>query len=368
MNWSFRIFRVAGTDVKVHVTFLLLLVYLGFNAYSGGGQAELIATLAAVLGVFACILLHEFGHITMARRFGVLTPDVILLPIGGVARLQRMPDEPRQELLIALAGPAVTLAIAAGLLTYLRLTGDHTSAFSFAVDAATLPGVLFQINVFLLLFNLIPAFPMDGGRVLRSLLAMRIGLVRATRAAVTIGQTLAFVMGIGGWFLTHEIMLPLIGFFVFLGAGAELAAVETRSAGAGMRVGDMMMTHFRTIPLHARLDEATRMLLEGDQREFPAVDNNGKIEGVLSRENLIKGLTERGPLSTVEEAMSANLPQLDPGEGFEDALARIKQSGAPALPVVDRTGALIGLLSLDNIAELIQVRNAIRKDDGRRTR
>lgn len=365
MSWSYRIFRIAGTDVKVHVTFLLLLVYLGAQAYSAGGQAAMIGTLVAALGVFTCILLHEFGHIFMARRFGVLTPDVILLPIGGVARLQRMPDEPKQEFLIALAGPMVTLAIAGGFYAYLRWTGTHPVLFSLEMDTASIAGLLFRINIFLLLFNLIPAFPMDGGRVLRAVLAMRVGLVRATRTAASIGQTLAFVMGIGG-LLSHDFMLPLIAFFVFLGAGAELAAVETRSAGAGMRVSDIMMTHFRTIPMHARLDQATRMLLEGDQKEFPAVDNNGKIEGILSRENLIKGLSERGPQSTVAEAMTANIPQLSPADGFEEALARIKGSGVSALPVVDAGGALVGLLSLDNISELIQVRNAIRKVDGRR--
>ncbi len=367
MSWSYRIFRIAGTDVKVHVTFLLLLVYLGAQAYSAGGQAAVIETLALALGVFTCILLHEFGHIFMARRFGVLTPDVILLPIGGVARLQRMPDEPRQELLIALAGPAVTFAIAAGIYGYLRTTGVHPVLFSLRVEASGAAELLLQVNVLLLLFNLIPAFPMDGGRVLRALLAMRVGLVRATRTAVSVGQALAFIMGIGG-LVSNQIMLPLIAFFVFLGAGAELAAVETRSAGAGVRVGDMMMTHFRTIAVHARLDQAARMLLEGDQKEFPAVDNNGRIEGILSRENLIKGLSERGPDSTVQEAMAVNPPPLDPSDGFDVALARIKQSGVPALPVVDQGGALVGLLSLDNISELIQVRNAIRKDDGRRAR
>ncbi|MEO8296099.1 MAG: site-2 protease family protein [Gemmatimonadota bacterium] len=364
MNWSYRIFRIAGTDVKVHVTFLLLLVYFGVTAYQEGGQTAVLITLAAVLGIFTCILLHEFGHILMARRFGVRTPDVILLPIGGVARLQRMPDEPRQELLIALAGPAVTLAIAAGFYTYLVATGHHPQIFSLDVEAGNAAELMLQVNILLLLFNLIPAFPMDGGRVLRSLLAMRVGLVKATRTAVKVGQALAIAMGVGGLLIGHN-MLALIAFFVFIGASAELTAVETRSAGAGVRVGDMMMTRFRTIPLHARLDHAARMLLEGDQKEFPAVDNDGRIEGILSREHLIKGLSERGPQSTVQESMASNVPLLLPGHGFDDALAQIKASGSSALPVVDTTGALVGLLSLDNISELIQVRNAIRKDNGR---
>jgi stage IV sporulation protein FB len=364
MSWSYRIFRIAGTDVKVHVTFLLLLAYFGFQAYQSGGQAEVLITLVVLLGIFTCILLHEFGHILMARRFGVRTPDVILLPIGGVARLERMPDEPRQELLIALAGPAVTLAIALLLYGYLVSTGHRPALLSQDVDADTVSGVLLQVNVLLLLFNLIPAFPMDGGRVLRSLLAMRIGLVKATRAAVMIGQGMAVLMGIGG-LLGGYPMLALVALFVYIGAGAELNAVETRSAVAGIRVQDMMMTHFRTIPLHSRLDQAARLLLEGDQKELLAVDNEGKIEGILSRDHLIKGLAERGPQSTVQEAMASNLPLLHPSNGFEEAIVRIKASGSTALPVVDTGGAVVGLLSLDNIAQLIQMRHAIQKEHAR---
>jgi Zn-dependent protease len=367
MAWSFRIFRIAGTDVKVHVTFFLVLVYYATEAYRAGGGAAVPETLAVVLAIFACVLLHEFGHITMARRFGVRTPDVILLPIGGVARLERMPDEPIQEFLIAIAGPIVTLLIAVVCYLFLRLAGQHPTILNLDVEHLSPIAVLMRVNAVLLVFNLIPAFPMDGGRVLRSLLAMRVGLVRATRTAASIGQVLALAGGMYGLY-SNQFVLVLIAFFVFIGAGAEVTAVQTRTAGMGIRVADMMMTQFRTIPLHARLEQAAQMLLEGDQREFPAVDNNGRIEGILSRDNLIKGLSERGPQSTVEEAMTSNVPLLDPGQGFDQALAQLKQSGTSALPVVDRSGGLVGLLSLDNISELILVRNALLKDHGGRTR
>jgi Zn-dependent protease len=189
MTWSLRLFRIAGTDVKVHVTFLLLL---GFFWLQGGTAAALM-----LLGIFACVLLHEFGHIAMARRFGGRTPDVILLPLGGVARLERMPDEPRQELLIALAGPLVTLVIAVALYAWLAFTGTTPPLVP---GLYGLPGgfldELYRINVLLLLFNLIPAFPMDGGRVLRAMLASRLGLARATRIAASIGQMLAFGNGL----------------------------------------------------------------------------------------------------------------------------------------------------------------------------
>lgn len=356
MRWSYRIIRIAGTDVKVHVTFLLLLGFLGLQGYQSGGTPGAVENLSFILGVFLCVLLHEFGHIFMARHFGVRTPDVILLPIGGVARLERMPDEPRQEFLIALAGPAVTLAIAGGLYGYLRIQGLHP-----ALLAATLVGslsvTLMQVNVFLLLFNLIPAFPMDGGRVLRSLLAMRIGLPRATRIAASIGQVVAVILGLTGLYL-NAYMLVFIAFFVFIGAGSELNAVEMKTAGLGVRVGDMMMTRFQVIPVHARLEQAVRMLLDADQKEFPVVDNEGRIEGILSRDNLIAGLSQRGPQSTVQEAMTPRVPALHPAQGFDEAVHRLRGSGVPALPVLDDSGHLVGLLSLENVAELVLVRRA----------
>ena len=233
MSWSYRLIRIAGTDVKVHVTFLLLLGYLGLQAYHEGGTPAAAETLALVLGVFLCVLLHELGHIFMARHFGVRTPDVILLPIGGVARLERMPSEPRQEFLIALAGPAVTLGIAAALYGCLSAWGMHPTLLSTELDGSSLITALMQVNVFLLLFNLIPAFPMDGGRVLRSLLAMRLGLLPATRIAARIGQCLAIVAAVYAFQQEGETMLVLIAVFVFFGAGAELAAVEMRAARVG---------------------------------------------------------------------------------------------------------------------------------------
>ena len=362
MNWSYRILRIAGTDVKVHVTFVLLLIWQGLAGYQSGGAEELLLTTAFILAVFTCVLLHEFGHILMARRFGIRTPDVILLPIGGVARLERMPDQPRQELLIALAGPAVTLLIALGFYLYLRLMGSVPPVFTLKMESDSAAGILMHLNFMLLFFNMLPAFPMDGGRVLRALLAMKWGLPRATRTAAALGQFIAFAGGMYG-LVTNQFVLVLIAFFVFLGAGAELAAVEHRTAGRGVRVRDMMMTRFQVIPVHARLEEAVRMLLEGDQKEFPVVDNSGRIEGMLSRENLIKGLASRGPQSTVQEAMTPNVLQLAPDLDFDHALDHLRASRSPALPVVDAGGRLIGILSTDNVSELIQVKRAIQKEE-----
>jgi stage IV sporulation protein FB len=309
--------------------------------------------------LFTCVILHEFGHILMARRFGVRTPDVILLPIGGVARLERIPDKPKEELLIALAGPFVTLVLAAVFYGWLVLTGQPITP-SDELAHAPLVVALLVMNVILLVFNLIPAFPMDGGRVLRALLASKLGFVRATRIAASIGQGLAIPAGVYGLF-KPEPMLVLIALFVFLGAATEAAAVETRMAGEGIRIEQMMVTRFETIPIHARLRLAVDLLLSGEQREFPVVDNTGRVEGLLTRESLIKALTERGPESTVGEAMISPVPALPAGLDFETALGRLRSSGLAALPVVGPSGELVGLLTMDNVSDLMMVRRAVSK-------
>src|SRR6478752_2253188 len=202
MRWSWKIGTVAGTQIKVHVTFLLLVAWWAVMGYQEGGSSGAVSTALALLALFGCVLLHEFGHILMARRFGVRTPDVILLPIGGVARLERIPDEPKQELLIALAGPAVTLAIIVLLYLLLQLSGRPLAIGELTPDTPFL-AQLMVVNIYLLLFNLIPAFPMDGGRVLRALLASRLGLMRGTRIAASLGQMLAVAGGLYG-FVANE--------------------------------------------------------------------------------------------------------------------------------------------------------------------
>jgi Zn-dependent protease/predicted transcriptional regulator len=358
MRWSYSMGRIAGTEIKVHVTFLLLLAVLAYQAYQLGGKAAAVSTSILVIALFACVTLHEFGHILAARRFGVRTPDILLLPIGGVARLERIPDEPRQELLIALGGPAVTVVIALLLYGYLRATGFTGPFLTEDPNAGPLAARLMIVNVVLLAFNLIPAFPMDGGRVLRALLATKLGMVRATRVAAAVGQALAVVMGLVGLLVPGFWLLVLIAFFVFIGAAAEASAVETRAAARGLQVAQVMVTQFRTIPVHATLADAVDLLLSGEQREFPVLDNLGRTEGLLTRENLIRGLKERGPGSTVAEAMTTPAPSVAPTMPFQEALDRLRASGLPAVPVLDAAGALVGLLTLENISELLLIRRA----------
>ncbi|HEX2218943.1 MAG TPA: site-2 protease family protein [Gemmatimonadales bacterium] len=356
MGWTITIGRVVGTEIKVHLTFFILVAFWAMAGYQAGGPAGALAACLLLFALFACVVFHEFGHILMAGRFGVRTPDVILLPIGGVARLERIPDEPRQELLIALAGPAVTLAIVIVLYALLALSGQEPRLWGLRPDGPFLE-TLMRVNLYLLIFNLFPAFPMDGGRVLRALLASKLGLVPGTRIAARLGQASAVLAGFYG-LTAGEPVLVLVALFVFLGAGAEASAVETRVAGAGLNAAHMMVTHFRTIPVHATLADAVALLLSGEQREFPVVDNLGRVEGILTRDHIIKGISQRGQGSTVGEAMAAQAPAVAPTLGFQEALERLRASGLPALPVVDAGGQLVGLLTLDNITDLLLVRRA----------
>jgi Zn-dependent protease/CBS domain-containing protein len=357
MRWSYTIGRFAGTEVKVHVTFILLVVWLAYFQYRQAGTAAAVEYTIFFLLFFLCIVLHEFGHITMARRFGVRTPDVILLPIGGVARLERIPEEPRQELLIALAGPAVTLAIIVLLFLAAVGTGQNVLVSDPLAGNVSLVVQLLVSNALVLVFNLFPAFPLDGGRVLRAVLARRMGLGKATRIAGSIGQVFAVVLGIVGVMLQAPLMM-LVAFFIFLGAGSEASAVATRIAGRGLQVRQMMVTEFHTIPVYATLSQAVDLLLSGEQREFPVVDNLGRTEGILTRDNLIRGLSRGGPESTVAEAMTPAAPSVPPTLSFQEALEKLRASGLPALPVVDAAGALVGMLTLDNITDLLLIRRA----------
>ncbi len=310
------------------------------------------------------MLLHEFGHILMARHYGVRTPDVILLPIGGLARLERMPEEPRQELLIAAAGPAVTLVIALTLFGALQLTGAPLDSEQLDPTRSGLLQQIMWINVALLLFNLLPIFPMDGGRMLRALLAMRMGLQRATRLAARVGQLGAIGLGLWGlgffsrWGYGPNIVLVLIAVFIYLAAGAEGAAVETRTAGRGLTVRELMITQFVALPIYATLQQAVDALLAGEQSEFPIMDNWGKVEGILTRDGLIRGLSQLGVGATVERAMSTGFASVPVELPFEAAIERLVQSGLPALPVVDDRGALVGLLTGDNVKDVLLVRQA----------
>ncbi|MEZ4415780.1 MAG: site-2 protease family protein [Gemmatimonadota bacterium] len=356
MAWSVRIARVAGIPVQVHATFLLLLGWIAWIHWREGGTvAAVVDGVLFILAVFLCVVLHELGHALAARRFGIVTRDITLLPIGGVARLEKMPDKPAQELWVAVAGPLVNVAIAILLWVGLSWSGTLRPLETVGVAEGGLPERLLIVNVMLVMFNLIPAFPMDGGRVLRALLAMRMGLLRATRVAAALGQGLALVFGIVG--LMYNPFLAFIALFVWIGAAQEANVVQVRSLLSGVSVREGMITDFEVLDGRDPLSHAVERVLAGTQEEFPVIED-GSISGILTRAHLLKALSQSGPGIPVSAAMSREPRWISPDESMERALELLRAADGSVLLIGDG-GRLVGLLTETNASELVQIRAAL---------
>jgi Zn-dependent protease/CBS domain-containing protein len=355
---SFRMFTIAGTDVRLHPTFLLVLVWVGVVYGLQGGISAAIYGLVFITLLFVCVTLHEFGHIFAARRYGIRTPDVTLLPIGGVASLERMPEKPSQEIVVALAGPAVNLVIAALLSLILGARLDPTRIADLQ-HAHTGEGLLVQIagaNIALALFNLIPAFPMDGGRVLRALLTTRMGFARATRVSANIGQGLAVVLGFIGLF--GNPMLVLVAVFIFMAAAGEAGFVQARDIARGHLASQAMITRFDSLGPQSSVDDAAQMLLRTTQHEFPVVDGAGRLRGAVTREAVIEALKEGRGADAVLGIMSADVPTVGETACLETIFSGLLQNATRFVGVVDRDQRLIGYLTPENIAELVLIRSS----------
>jgi len=356
MGWSLPIFRIAGIQLRIHVTFVLLIAWLAFGYYAQGGSPAAAEGVIFVLLLFLCVVLHEFGHALAAKAFGINTPDITLLPIGGVARLERMPEEPKQELLIAVAGPAVNVVIALGLFV---AGGSFINPFvnPAAPERVGLVSQLLIINVLLVAFNLLPAFPMDGGRVLRALLATRMSYARATQIAATVGQGFAFVFGFIG--LIWNPFLIFIALFVYIGASQEAALAQMKDVSRRFPVSSAMVREFRTLPEDATLEEAVDALLATSQHDFPVVDETGNVAGVLTRHDLIAALRKNDPALRVGDVMRRNIPTVTTGTRFEEAFRIMQECNCPAVPVLDSMKRLVGLLTPENVTELMMVQSAM---------
>lgn len=358
MKWSWKLGTFSGIGVYVHATFLLLIGWILLTEMAHGVGSAFLAVLFILL-LFTCVALHEFGHALMGQQFGIQTRDITLYPIGGVARLERIPRDPRQELLIALAGPLVNVVIAGALFVGLLISGRGIGIQRFSVDGSNLIVSLMFANVLLVVFNLIPAFPMDGGRVLRAFLATRMEYGKATQAAAAIGQALALgfgLFGLLGQIPGFSVWSLFIAFFVYIGAQQEAATVEAELAFRGVPAGRAMMTRFATLAPANSLGQAVEQLLAGAQHDFPVIEE-GRVVGMLTRSALIQTLSEQGPGAPVVEAMSPAPPTASPNDSLESIFQQMREAGTQAVPVL-QDGQLVGLLTMENIGELLMVRTA----------
>jgi Zn-dependent protease len=357
MRWQWKLGTFAGIDVFVHATFLLLIGWVGYSHWlESESWAKVAEGILFILALFLCVVLHEYGHALTARKYGIKTRDITLYPIGGVARLERMPEKPIEELWVALMGPAVNVVIAALIFTYLFVTNGLVPLTDLTVASGSFLGRLMAVNVSLVLFNLIPAFPMDGGRVLRALLAMRMDYVRATQVAATIGQGLAFILGLIGLF--NNPFLLFIAFFVWIGASQEAGMVQMKNTISGIPVTNAMQTRFEILSPSDRLDRVVKLILAGSQQDFPVVED-GQFIGVLTRDDFIRALSEQGQEIPVIDVIKRNVPSVDSHEMVETALMRLQESGAKTLPVM-HGGRFVGLVTSENITEFLMIRSALR--------
>jgi Zn-dependent protease/predicted transcriptional regulator len=357
MRWAWKVGRLFGIEIKIHATFLLILLWVGLAHWlTERDPFAALSGITFIMAVFACVVLHELGHALTAKKFGIKTRDITLLPIGGLARLERMPDDPKQEVWVALAGPAVNVVIALVLFASLRITSSWESIGGLALTGGSIFERLMWVNVFLLVFNLLPAFPMDGGRILRGLLATRMNYVRATQIAANLGQGMAFLFALGGLIIFHNPVLVFIGIFVWIGAAQESSMAAMKSALGGVRVETAMLTDYVTLSPRDPLTRVAQLILAGSQQDFPVVEN-GTLVGVLTRGNLLSALSRGRDTTLVGEVMNRDFKVVEASEMLEAIVPRL-QTDCKIIPVT-RFGELVGLITPENVGEFVMIKAAL---------
>src|SRR5918997_818827 len=368
MGGSIKVGRAFGIDVKVHWTFLLLLAFFGFTAYQNSGSLpSALVTVGIVLALFVCVLLHEYGHSLVAQRLGIEIADITLLPIGGLARLKSLPEKPWDEVKIAIAGPLVNVVLAPIFFGIAILLGGGITMPPNILEGVQSAAQVFVylgfINIALVVFNLIPAFPMDGGRVLRGLLATRLGPVRATDISSAVGQFFAAAFFLTG-LLTGNLLLALIAVFIFFGAGGEAQMVRQREQMRGLLVSDVMGSRRRTetvTPYHT-FGQVLDMVIHGYQEDFPVVDEEGNLVGMITRNEIMTAAHSPERYASVRDVMKTEFPTISPdADLFTDGARILQESGLRALPVVRAGGDLVGMLTMDDIGQAALLRD-LRKE------
>ena len=363
MGNAIKIGRAFGIDIKVHWTFFLLLLFFAFVGFQGSGRiAGALVTTAVIVVLFFCVLLHELGHSLVAQRLGIEIPDITLLPVGGIARLKSLPDRPADEVKIAVAGPLVNVVLAPLFFGVAFLLGANLAAPSSPIAGLGSVGQFFTylgwLNIALAVFNLIPAFPMDGGRVLRGLLATRLGPIRATDVASAVGQFFAFAFFLVG-LLGGNFVLALIAVFIFFGANGEAQMVRQRELMRGLSVSDVMGTKRRTetvTPYH-NFGQVLDALIHGYQEDFPVVDEDGKLVGMITRNEILAAAHSPNRFADVRDLMKTDVPTISPdADLFKDGYRILQESGLRAIPVI-QSGELVGMLTIDDVGQASLLRD-----------
>ncbi|SMD44279.1 Zn-dependent protease (includes SpoIVFB) [Aquiflexum balticum DSM 16537] len=359
MKFSLFLGKYKNVKVFIHWTFSLLLLWIIIsNLRQGMPWIDIFWIIIFVLALFFCVVLHEFGHALAAQKYGIQTKDIVLYPIGGIARLEKLPEDPKQELWVAIAGPLVNIGLFIILSTILSITGfDLENLEEIKINPNTIILYLASANLVLALFNLLPAFPMDGGRVLRAFLAIRLPRAKATQIAGGIGQFLAIFFIFFGLF--NNPILVLIGLFIFLGAGAEVSHTQQESFLKGYKVNDALMLKFQIISFDAPLSKAVEKLLNSQATHFVVVKDDVAI-GTLSRNEIIKGLQEGNESTLVEKVADFNPLKIETQQDLDEAWRNMMSKNKKVAFVIEN-GHFLGILDQENISEFVMVKSALTK-------
>ncbi len=377
MGTSLTLFKVFGIEVRVHWSFVLILIYGAFSA-TGGQINPILGALYGILVIlllFVCVTLHEFGHALVAKYYHVNVPSITLLPIGGVASLERMPDKPLEEFLIAIAGPLVNFALAVLLIPLAFLAYNFSPQSSVAplsisnlfamTQTPSLVGLLINLtftNIALALFNLLPAFPMDGGRILRALLAMGMSYVQATRIAVFVGRLMAVLFAIWGIWNAQNggILMLLIAFFIYVGGGSEREAVESRAVLKNIAVGQALTPSAQKLYTSELVNRAVDLIMTSYQTDYPVMDLGGAFVGVLTRARLIYALHTNGREARIVDVMipAAEVPICSPRDNLSTVWEKMAETGSRDVAIKEGNNFL-GLITIDDINEVFQVVGAV---------
>ena len=383
MSGSWRIGTVFGIGIYLHWTFLILLAWVGLAHYSEGtGLADTMHGLVFMVALFSIIVLHELGHAMAARRYGIPTRDITLLPIGGVAQLERMPEDPKQELVVAIAGPAVNVVLVLLSVLGIVLLAGPENFFGVLVEGGQELGLFYKshdrmpilsnipllgavffakmaiVNTTLAVFNLVPAFPMDGGRVLRSLLALKIDYVRATQVAASVGQAMALLFGFLGLYSSNP-FLVFIALFVWMGAASESSMVQVKAGLRGIPLTHAMITEFRTLVPEDQIGTAASHAVVGFQQDFPVLEE-GRVVGVLTKSDLLRSLAAEGVHQRVSSVMCRNFETADPADMLETVFDKLQRCDCQAVPVV-RDGQLLGIVTMESVGRFLAIQKAVRR-------
>ncbi len=360
MKYSLSLGRISGIQIFVHWTFLILIGWIVYiNLKQGMGTVDILWSVFFILTLFACVTLHELGHALAAKRYNIKTKNITLLPIGGLAQLESIPEKPKEELVVALAGPMVNIVIAILLYPFVKLGPDVVEQLDLTrLSHHNFLFSLMVVNVWLAVFNMIPAFPMDGGRVFRALLSFKFERALATRIAATLGQLLAVGFIFIGFF--YNPFLIFIGVFIFLGAQAEAQHAEAKSQMKGFMVADAIMNEVAMLRASDTIEHAVDQLLATQNRNFIVSDNTGVV-GTLSRDEIIRALREGRAQKPVADSMSTEFISLEATMPLEEAWVSLQTKRKTAAPVFT-SGKLAGMLDAENIAEFLMINEARKKE------